>query len=144
MKAKLAKMGNVTMDDFSEYKNLVQDNALLVLEALEQQIRQRQMRDISSKTVSFEDVCAYADEPEPYKPQVGDRVSLEGELLHIDYLPKNSTSFPFCASLFIGEGYRQIIGVKNAESLKLLARARRKVTRADIEKLLGGEFELVD
>mgnify|MGYP003554998805 CR=1 FL=1 len=81
------------------------------------------------------DQLAYADEPapEPYKPCVGDRVSVKGHVVDI------SEEWQTCQVEING-----FITAFSYPQIALLSRSPRKVTRAEVEKLLGGEFELVD
>ena len=78
---------------------------------------------------------AYADEPapEPYKPCVGDRVSVKGHVVGI------SEEWQTCQVEING-----FITAFSYPQIALLSSSPRKVTRAEVEKLLGGTFELVD
>ena len=76
----------------------------------------------------------------PYKPCVGDRVSLEGEVTEL--VDDACLKVEIYGEMFGSTGWKRLL--VSRDSLKLLSRSPRKVTRAEVEKLLGGEFELVD
>ena len=74
---------------------------------------------------------AYADETEPYQPRIGDRVSLEGEVMEVEEGGRLTVHLLPSA----GELYVYPIDVANGV-LKLLSRKTRRLTKEEAERLL--------
>ncbi len=89
---------------------------------------------------------AYADEPAPepkeeYVPREGDIVSMQFELR------QNPNVSTYMDLVYAEPGYIGSFSMPKediARKTSLLSRSPRKATRAEVEKLLGGEFDLVD
>lgn len=75
---------------------------------------------------------------EQYQPMIGDRVSLEGEIVEIEPWGNVKINIAETVGWFHPSKFKSI-------SLKLLSRkSPRKITRKEIEEMVGGSFEIVD
>lgn len=77
---------------------------------------------------------AYADEPEPYKPMVGDRVRMEGRINGVSITPGSwfSVEFDGC-----GNPIEPVVFEDDEiKHVKLLSRKTRTLTKAEAEAML--------
>lgn len=89
---------------------------------------------------TFSEVLAYADEPAPYVPRAGDVIKIKATVC----LAKDEAAGGETTVVVHGNPMRWGLNKETLQACELVSRGDvRRVTKAEIEELLGEEIEII-